>query len=376
MRLTKLYIHNYKSFYDTTIELDKLNIVVGENNSGKSNLIDVLEFIDIVLTKNFATAFEEKGGWEKIYNYNNDESQMLIEFELSNNDYLKKTRLTFHEDYFIDSTFNCRKLNNIILPFSVISSRASHKKHQEKTRSYLFQKNMERINLLNVDSEIGNLLSYHTYILESHLSTTYTFNTETIRNKSHRRAEKELQKNGSNLGQNLLYIKSNYPDSFNLISNSMIGVVNEIKGIDVQETFGNALIGFKERNKEIGIDMVSDGTINLLATITALNQDEDKFIILAFDEPERYLHMKAVHYLMDSFRSSKKQILITTHSTEILKYADLSEVIFIYRDSDGDTQSIRADEIPNLKEKMEHMTYERSMTLDEMLDEDMVWDFE
>jgi len=28
MRLTKLYIHNYKSFYDTTIELDKLNIVV------------------------------------------------------------------------------------------------------------------------------------------------------------------------------------------------------------------------------------------------------------------------------------------------------------------------------------------------------------
>ncbi len=36
MKLTKLYIHNYKSFYDTTIKLDKMNIVVGENNSGKS----------------------------------------------------------------------------------------------------------------------------------------------------------------------------------------------------------------------------------------------------------------------------------------------------------------------------------------------------
>jgi predicted ATPase len=376
MKLTKLYIHNYKSFYDTTIELDKLNIVVGENNSGKSNLIDVLEFIDIVLTKNFAIAFEKKGGWEKIYNYNNDEAKMLIEFELSNNEYLKKTRLTFHEDYFIESTLNCRKIDGIILAFSVISSRVNFKKNKEDTRSYIFQNNMERINLLNEENKVTKLLNYHIYMEKSHLSTTYTFNTETIRNKSHRRAEKELQKNGSNLGQNLLYIKNNYPDSFNIISNSMIWVVNEIKGIDVQETFGNALIGFKERSQEIGIDMVSDGTINLLATITALNQDEDKSILLAFDEPERYLHMKAVHYLMDAFRSSKKQILITTHSTEILKYADLSEVIFIYRDSDGDTQSIRADEIPNLKEKMEHMTFERSMTLDEMLDEDMVWDFE
>jgi predicted ATPase len=204
----------------------------------------------------------------------------------------------------------------------------------------------------------------------------FSFNTETIRNKSHRKSTKKLIKDGSNLGQNLFNIKKDYPDSFNIISNSMIGVVNEIDGIDVQETFGNYLIGFQEKNQKIGIDMVSDGTINLLATITALNQDEDKSMILAFDEPERYLHMKAVHYLMDSFRSSKKQILITTHSTEILKYADLNEVIFIYRDSDGDTQSIRGDEIPNLKEKMEHITYERSMTLDEMLDEDMVWDFE
>jgi len=374
MKLTKLYIHNYKSFYDTTIEFDKLNIVVGENNSGKSNLIDVLEFINIVLTKNFAIAFEKKGGWEKIYNYNNDEAKMLIEFELSNDEYLKKFRLTFHEDYFIDSTINYKKIDDSFIPFNVISSRANLLKNTSKTRTFLFKSNMELISIL--PNELEKIKMLLPFIGKFDFSTTYAFNTETIKNQSHRRAEKELKKNGSNLGQNLLYIKKNYPNSFNIISNSMIGVVNEIKGIDVQETFGNALIGFKERNQEIGIDMVSDGTINLLATITALNQDEDKSILLAFDEPERYLHMKAVHYLMDSFRSSEKQILITTHSTEILKYANLNEVIFIYRDRDGDTQSIRADKIPNLKEKMEHMTYERSMTLDEMIDEDMVWDFE
>jgi predicted ATPase len=375
MRLTKLYIHNYKSFYDTTIELDKLNIVVGENNSGKSNLIDVLEFIDIVLTKNFTTAFEYKGGWEKIYNYNNDESKMLIECELSNKNYLKKIRFTFHGEYIIESGLNYKKINNEILPLYLVSSRVNLKQYKEKTRSFLFKKNIELMGLL--ENEFNSLIKeFVPFINLSNIVITYAFNTETIRNKSHRKSTKKLIKDGSNLGQNLLYIKKNYPDSFNIISNSMIGVVNEIDGIDVQETFGNYLIGFQEKNQKIGIDMVSDGTINLLATITALNQDEDKSIILAFDEPERYLHIKAVHYLMDSFRSSKKQILITTHSTEILKYADLSEVIFIYRDSDGYTQSIRADTIPNIQEKMEYMSYKRPMSLDELINEDLIGDFE
>ena len=38
--LKKLYLHNYKSFHDTTIEFGKFNCLIGPNNAGKSNLID------------------------------------------------------------------------------------------------------------------------------------------------------------------------------------------------------------------------------------------------------------------------------------------------------------------------------------------------
>ncbi len=317
MRLTKLYIHNYKSFYDTTIELDKMNIVVGENNSGKSNLIDVLEFIDIAMSKDIRSAVIDKGGWDKIINYNSQEDKIVIEFELEHEKDLKKNRLT-----------------------------------------------------------VGKFFANLTIGYYDEISKTYTFNTETIRNKSHKEAKKELIKDGSNLGKNLFHIKNNYPNTFELISNSMIGIVNEIDAVDVQETFGNYLIGFHEKNKQIGIDMVSDGTINLLATITALNQEDDKSILLAFDEPERYLHLKAVNYLLESFRASEKQILITTHSTEILKYANLDEIVFIYRDSDGDTQSIRARDIPDLEGKMERLGYERPLTLDELIASNIVGSFE
>ncbi len=68
MQIIKLYIHNYKSFYDSTVEFDKMNILVGENNSGKSNLLDILEFINIAMSKDIKMAILSKGGLEKIVN--------------------------------------------------------------------------------------------------------------------------------------------------------------------------------------------------------------------------------------------------------------------------------------------------------------------
>jgi len=370
MRLTKLYIHNYKSFYDTTIELDKMNIVVGENNSGKSNLIDVLEFVEL-LNKDFDKAISIKGGFEKILNYNYNEKSIIIELEFEDNIFLAKRRLTFNREVIVISSIMCGKLKEDIIPLVTLSLRDNRKLNINKLKSYSYQENILK---LNPSKKLFSLI--YNFIFNSfyNIAKIYAFNTETIRNQSHKKSTDELKKDGSNLGKTLYEIKKNNPNSFEIISNSMIGVVNEIDAVDVQETFGNYLIGFHEKDKTIGIDMVSDGTINLLATITALNQKNESRL-LAFDEPERYLHLKAVNYLLDSFRASEKQILITTHSTEILKYANLDEIVFIYRDSDGDTQSIRANKIDGLQDMLKELSYERDLTLDELIADGIIGDF-
>ena len=374
MRLTKLYIHNYKSFYDTTIELDKMNIVVGENNSGKSNLIDVLEFIDIARKKDLYQAVVAKGGFGRLFNYNYSEKIIIIEIELEDENFLLKNRFTVSEIVSVNSLIIYAKNKNkgTLFPIEVKGTRVSDEGNIQinKECSFLIK------NLLQLDDEQKTFMLKvkFSHILSS-ISRTYTFNTENIRNQSHKKAIINLVKDGSNLGINLLDLKNHNPENFERISNSMIGIVNEIDGIDVQETFGNYLIGFNEKSKQIGIDMVSDGTINLLATITALNQSENLILLLAFDEPERYLHLKAVNYLLENFRASEKQILITTHSTEILKYANLDEIVFIYRDSDGDTQSIRANKIDGLKDMLKELSYERDLTLDELIADGVIGDF-
>jgi len=415
MRLTKLYIHNYKSFYDTTIELDKLNIVVGENNSGKSNLIDVLEFIDIAMSKDIERAISDKGGYDNLKNYNADEDKIIIRAtfykdEESNYFMMGKfigiieaqgyitVSISFSKKYsilsfFVDVKSKCLPTNGIkniekdsesfqkIKRYKKIKFVFSIKKlydKQSKKREKLFIYTLSHKKYIQ-KCYMGVLLYFQFFhtdsVIISNYISTYYFNSSSIRSHSSEEGSNELKKDGSNLGKNLAYIKETDNNLFSIISNSLISTVNEIDGIDIYNVAGSYIIAFKERDKEINIKKVSDGTINLLTTITALNQPSDSSSFLIFEEPERHLHLNAITYLLESFRASEKQILITTHATEIIKYADLKEIIFIYRDSDGDTQSIRADAIPNLKRKMKRLAYKRDVTLDELIGEGMIGTF-
>jgi len=389
MRLTKLYIHNYKSFYDTTIELDKINIVVGENNSGKSNLIDVLEFVDIAMSKDIERAISDKGGYDNLKNYSAVGEEKVI------------VRATFlvdkdgKDDGYSGALFD----GFITLSFSFTEKYfyftkcvdIPYIKYIHSTKKYFINSNdkiKDRIFLYRISNFINFDKSWIKEIwgdIRLAISfPTYYFNSQSIKDKSNQDSrEIRLLKDGSNLGKVLYEIKKEDKNRFEIISNSLISTVNEIDGVEIYKVAGNYIIAFKERGEEpIPIHKVSDGTINFLATITALNQIDNYFpalgngSLLIFEEPERHLHLNAVNYMLEAFRDSEKQILITTHSTEILKYANLDEIIFIYRDSDGDTQSIRADKIPNLKKKMKELGYERDVTLDELIAEGMIGTFE
>lgn len=428
MRLTKLYIHNYKSFYNTTIELNKLSIFVGENNSGKSNLIDVLEFLDIAMTEGIEKAISNKGGYDKIKNYNCDNEKVIVRATFNRNNsnssfvYLGKLdfngllqgegeftlSFSFSKKYYIfssyiDMKFKCIQpknkqefkefynRNHEILAtkrYKKVKFVISNKKYFDKEE---FSKNKlfiySKVHRKFIESYIYGMIDYIGLLADLELNikqyspypieyiSTYYFNPENIKNKSNQENIVKLKKDGSNLGKNLHTFK-NEQQEFDIISNSLIGIVNEINGIEIYEVAGSYIIAFQEVNKEININIVSDGTINLIATITALNQPLDNSFLLAFEEPERHLHLKAVNYLLDAFRNSNKQILITTHSTEILKYANLNEVIFMYRNSDGDTQTIRADKIKGLKRMMKRLSYKRDLTLDELIESNIVGDFE
>lgn len=88
-------------------------------------------------------------------------------------------------------------------------------------------------------------------------------------------------------------------------------------------------------NISIPAPLVSDGTSDIIALIVALYFEKGDFIFI--EEPERNIHpallSKIVYMIKEA--SNKKQIIITTHSPEVLKSADLNDIFLISRDTNG-----------------------------------------
>ncbi|MBR2199820.1 MAG: AAA family ATPase, partial [Bacteroidales bacterium] len=52
--ITKLRLKNWKSFKDSTLYIDPLTILIGINASGKSNVLDALDFLHKLSTPHWS----------------------------------------------------------------------------------------------------------------------------------------------------------------------------------------------------------------------------------------------------------------------------------------------------------------------------------
>ncbi|MEA2694832.1 MAG: hypothetical protein QOJ16_4219, partial [Acidobacteriota bacterium] len=111
------------------------------------------------------------------------------------------------------------------------------------------------------------------------------------------------------------------------------------------------LINLKESYSKnfLPASILSDGTIQLTALIYALYFDRAAFI--AMEEPERYIHPHLVSRVVDLLvdTSRYKQLVVTTHSPELVKNADLADLLLVKRDKRGFSRISRPAESDELK---------------------------
>ena len=79
MKLRKVIIHNFRSVLDATFEVSNYSLIVGENNSGKTNLLSALR----VFYENGGIKFDKNRDFPKIDTADN-ESWMELHFHTSN----------------------------------------------------------------------------------------------------------------------------------------------------------------------------------------------------------------------------------------------------------------------------------------------------
>jgi predicted ATPase len=64
--LRKLTVENFKSLRDVEVPLGALNVLVGPNEAGKSNFLDVIQFLGDSVRSDLGPAIEERGGYDRV----------------------------------------------------------------------------------------------------------------------------------------------------------------------------------------------------------------------------------------------------------------------------------------------------------------------
>jgi predicted ATPase len=167
----------------------------------------------------------------------------------------------------------------------------------------------------------------------------------------------ELEEDGSNLSivlKNITENKEKRRKLFNLVKE----ILPFIGNLEV-EKFADKSLLFKLqetyfRKEYLPASLISDGTINITALIVALYFEKKPLTII--EEPERNIHPYLISKVVNMMRdaSQKKQIIVTTHNPEIVKYAGLDNILLVSRDKEGFSTISRPADKRELKTFLEN----------------------
>jgi len=396
MAIKKIKVSNFKSFKELDLELGNFNVVIGANASGKSNFTQIFKFLrDIEKEDSLKDAISQNSGIEALRNlkigpscdfkiqsvsdkkmgWGRRESRAIIISEATYQLNLKfgktKRGIKITNDELslklAIASLKAKENPNILCEGKLIIRNIEGKPEVSFDPPDLGKK-LEDEKIIFPPSAFpklfGGKIPPNTLLIRTPYSlippwetlfkkiSIYNIDPHIARKPTSNSGKAELQENGDNLALVLSKIikDKNKKRKFCNLINDLLPFFDDI-GI---ETFvENSLqIKLKEKyykNKFLPAHLLSDGTINIAALIIAIYFEEKDIVII--EEPERNIHPHLISKVIDMMKdaSTNKQIIVTTHSPEVVKHAGLENILFVSRDKDGFSVIHRLNEKDDLK---------------------------
>jgi predicted ATPase len=301
MKLQKLHIKNFKSIVDLEIvEPNPFTVFVGPNGSGKSNIFEALEFWNLGHrfsdSESIVSMF---GGTNSIvhFNFPSTNSEIIVN--------VGRYKITAHS--------NATLMRKYDFGYAA-DERINWDNWVRKSEEYkLFIENFSRIFVAHEEIEKLRLGG------NSKLSLSAS-NLEGVL----KRVLANTKKREEILGWLELFIPG--------FTNVEI-VSSELSSLDTLVMYD------KSFTKPFTKDLLSDGTFNTLALLTAVYQ-ADKPQFLCLEEPENGLHPQVIRELVTFFREACQNghyIWLNTHSQTLVDCLTTDEIILVDKIK-GETQ--------------------------------------
>jgi predicted ATPase len=289
-------------------------VLVGENGSGKSNLVDVLRFVRDALAKGLDAAVVERDGIGQLLRKASTDNTLVIELTLSIESQIATYQFALKKlesnDYAISEEkfqFGGYWFNRLDGQFDSSTSNTISVKHLPHSLTLpLFaglvdiEPAFQVLNKMNFYNIFPERFRYLPYIMRSY----------------------PIMESGENILNGLREIITNHPRNAETIAEFLSRIVPSIvekNPIKIKQ-FGEHLIAqIQHENGLFDLSQESDGTLRALGILTALYQ-MPYLPLIGIEEPEMMIHPQAMGLLCDALRaaSARSQILVTTHSPDLI----------------------------------------------------------
>lgn len=326
MYIQRLKVENWKNFLKGDVGLSRRLFLIGPNASGKSNFLDIFRFLrDLSLSKGggLRQAVESRGGVSAVRCLAARQySDILIEVELNDeNDEKWLYRLKFNQD-----KQRIPLIKEELVKHNDVIVLKRPDKDDEADELRLTQTALEQV---IANKEFRPLVNFflsvnYQHLLPQVIRDPQGFSPSQIENDPFgrdflQRVENTSEKTrDSRLNKILLALKVAAPQLKELkITRDKLGVPH--------------LIGlFEHWRPHAGKQnetQFSDGTLRLFGLLWSLFEGEGPLLM---EEPELSLHSEVVRHLpslverINRYRKTKRQLIVSTHSEEILSDPGIS----------------------------------------------------
>lgn len=350
--LRRLRVKNYKSLRNLDLRLNDLNVLVGPNAAGKSNILDCLAFLSEQARGKGEEAWKRRGGFADMA-WGGDPSRSIevvcdlqLPAQVPSATYSYTLTMAAEEQGRIQRESITRGDSTVII------SRESFDIHY--SRGGISAQSSYQSCLSSIPSEEPEAQAVAANIASW---AVYDFQKARIATSQPVRRETRLAPDGTNAATVLHYLHNAEVEAFERIESLLKDAIPEVDRLltppDPRED-GQTYIAFREKHVPgiIPAWNISEGSARLVVTLLALLAPPPPSLV-GIEAPETALHPYLCEYLVDILKLGARhtQVLITTHSPYLLDHLPPESIIIVSKGK-GETSAKRVARTKGLREAL------------------------
>jgi predicted ATPase len=336
MRVTELVLRNFLSYREASLDLGDLTALVGPNAAGKSNAVTAVRLLREIPTFGLQTAIARRGGFDQLRHRSQGrpyDPSVVLRFQVAPNLPVSTYELQLGAKK--GKRYEVKRESGEIFSPSYHSNfvhrRGAVKASVEDAAGDSFTPEFPAIpegqSALPVVVPVSSAL----WTLLRNLQTV-EIEPSRLGSLQEPSPGNDFEPDGSNAASFFEMLDS---DLRRELVRELSAIVPDIERIEPRHVADKLTLTFYQqvsgKTREFSAKQMSDGTLRAFGILTSLFQRMAPALVV-IEEPERAIHLGALRTLVDILRehSSDVQVLITTHSADMVDALDLDELRVVW----------------------------------------------